>query len=390
MDDFRVKLAGVTAEVMLLLLSDDEMRFFSSGEVEEVVAPLLGEERVARTRILGYVERVVWSYDDYTFRRHFRMTKLTFNIVLQVIQRYMGREDDSRPGRPSVSTDKQLLLTLWYLANQETIRSIGDRFGVCDATVHRTVRRMMTVVKEAIMGEVVVWPTGDRAKAAIEGFRARCGVKNVIGAIDGSHIAIKAPSQHQTDYINRKGFHSIVLQAVCDNRMLFTDCFVGWPGSVHDSRVYRNSPLFQAAESRYSNIFPMDSFLVGDAAYPLSKWTLTPFRDTGNLSEKVKYYNFAQSSTRIVIEQAFAALKGRFRRLKYIDMDSTSVISDVVLTACTFHNVCILGEDNLEDFIEDIEDGRQIHDADNYARVQIDTEGKRKRQTIADELWANM
>ena len=63
------------------------------------MAPLLGEERVARTRILGYVERVVWLYDDYTFRRHFTMTKLTFNIALQVIQRYMGREDDSREGR---------------------------------------------------------------------------------------------------------------------------------------------------------------------------------------------------------------------------------------------------------------------------------------------------
>ena len=134
MDDFRVKLAGVIAEVMLLPIPDDEMRLFSSGEIEEVVAPLLGEERIARTCILGYVEMVVWSYDKYAFRRHFSMTKLTFNIVLQVIQRYMGRKDDSRPGRPSVSTDKQLLLTLWYLANQETIRSIGDRFGVCDAT----------------------------------------------------------------------------------------------------------------------------------------------------------------------------------------------------------------------------------------------------------------
>ena len=264
---------------------------------------------------------------------------------------------------------------------------------MCDATVHSTVQRMMTVVKEAIMGELVVWPTGDRPKAAIEGFRTRPAVKNVIGAIDGSHIAIKAPSQRPTNYINRKGFHSIVLQAVCDNRMLFTDCFVGWPGSVHDSRDYRNSLLFHAAESRYFNIFPMDSFLVGDAAYPLSKWTITPFRDTGHLSKKVTYYNFAQSSTRIVIEQAFAALKGLFRRLKYTDMDSTSLISDVVLTVCTFHNVCILGEDNLEDFIEDIEEGgRQIHNADNYTstRVQIDTEGKQKRQTIADKFWANM
>ncbi|XP_062522187.1 shootin-1-like [Corticium candelabrum] len=56
MGDFRVKLAGVTAEVTLLLPSVDEMRFFSSGELE-VVTPMLGEERVARTHILGYVER---------------------------------------------------------------------------------------------------------------------------------------------------------------------------------------------------------------------------------------------------------------------------------------------------------------------------------------------
>ena len=60
----------------------------------------------------------------------------------------------------------------------------------------------MTVDKDAIMGELVFWPIGDRAKAAIEGFRTRCGIKNVIGAIDGSHIAIKALSQHQTDYTN--------------------------------------------------------------------------------------------------------------------------------------------------------------------------------------------
>ena len=65
------------------------------------------------------------------------------------------------------------------------------------------------------------------------------GMPSVIGAIDGSHIPIKAPVLCPENYINRKGFHSVILQAVCDHRMLFTDCYAGWPGSVHDARVFK-------------------------------------------------------------------------------------------------------------------------------------------------------
>ncbi|KAI8493920.1 hypothetical protein Bbelb_282670 [Branchiostoma belcheri] len=42
---------------------------------------------------------------------------------------------------------------------------------------------------------------------------ASCGA-----AVDGSHIEVKAPSEGHTDYFNRKGYHSVVLQAVVDHR----------------------------------------------------------------------------------------------------------------------------------------------------------------------------
>jgi hypothetical protein len=38
-------------------------------------------------------------------------------------------------------------------------------------------------------------------------------ISGVIGAIDGSHITIKSPKNNSAAYINRKGQHSIVLQA---------------------------------------------------------------------------------------------------------------------------------------------------------------------------------
>lgn len=45
-------------------------------------------------------------------------------------------------------------------------------------------------------------------------------------------------------YFNQKMFYSIQLQAMCDHQCQFLDIFVGYPGSVHDSRVPKNSPLY--------------------------------------------------------------------------------------------------------------------------------------------------
>ena len=153
---------------------------------------------------------------------------------------------------------------------------------------------MFLAIKECLMVQLIAWPMGNRSKEVMC-FQETAWNENVIGAIDGSHIAIKAPREHQTDYIKRKGFHSVILQAVCDHQLLFTNCFVGWPGSVHDARVFRNSQIFQAAQTRYSTLFPMNSYLVGDAAYPLSRFVLTPFRDTGHLSNKIQNYNYLYS-----------------------------------------------------------------------------------------------
>ena len=55
------------------------------------------------------------------------------------------------------------------------------------------------------------------------------------GAIDGNctHVPIQAPLEKPTDYVNRKLFLSVVMQAYVDARYLFRDIAVGWPGSVH-------------------------------------------------------------------------------------------------------------------------------------------------------------
>ena len=66
-----------------------------------------------------------------------------------------------------------------------------------------------------------------------------------------------------------------------------------------------------------------------------------PFKDTGKLQQREINFNMKLSSARYTIERAFALLKGRFRRLKGLDMARIDLIPQVIIACCVLHNVCI-------------------------------------------------
>ena len=166
------------------------------------------------------------------------------------------------------------------------------------------------LVENYYVDRFIKWPTGQAALNVIEKFEELQGFPSVIGAIDGSHIPITPPEASSQDYQNRKKFHSIQLQAVCDAELIITDAFCGFPRRSHDSRVLRNSPLFQTIAANPDHFFPGNSHLIGDAAYPLLKWLLPPFKKYGNLTPMQRRYNKKQSSTRMKIEHLLAPSRG--------------------------------------------------------------------------------
>lgn len=126
----------------------------------------------------------------------------------------------------------------------------------------------------------------------------------------GCNIPIKGRAQDRSSFINRKGFSSIVLRCICNHNMSFIDAYAGWPGSVHGSRVFRNSPITAELEK-----LPPNLHILGDSAYSLSNSLITPFREVGNLKEEeTRYNNIIHSSISSVIDRAFALLKGKFGR----------------------------------------------------------------------------
>ena len=59
-----------------------------------------------------------------------------------------------------------------------------------------------------------------------DGYLEAHGFPQCIDAIDGTHIETAKPSKHYSDFINRKGYFSINVQAVCDYKYCFQDVVV--------------------------------------------------------------------------------------------------------------------------------------------------------------------
>jgi hypothetical protein len=113
-----------------------------------------------------------------------------------------------------------------------------------------------------------------------EGFNNRSPQlpSEVAGAIDCREMCISVSRNDQQSYINRKLFLSIKLQAIVDNSGKFMDTFVGWPGRSHDARAFTNSPFYHSLCNNYRDLLPTTFFIVGDSAYPLKNFLMTPFK----------------------------------------------------------------------------------------------------------------
>ncbi|XP_036340226.1 putative nuclease HARBI1 [Rhagoletis pomonella] len=242
-------------------------------------------------------------------------------------------------GRESVPSRKKVLMFIWYISNTITFRQLGNLFGVSQSTGWSVVNNVSTWMV-SIGHEYMKWPQGTAAVDTKRKFKEKSGIPGVIGAIDCTHIRIKAPKENKECYFDRKHSYSLVLQAVVDADKRFTDVNCGEPGSLHDCRVLRRSNLFFKAQSEPQSLFPNESFILGDSAYPSTSWLVPPYKDYGNLSVSQRNFNKVHSSTRIVVENAFGLLKTRFRRLlHFTEQTNLCFVVNLIVSACILHNI---------------------------------------------------
>ena len=110
--------------------------------------------------------------------------------------------------------------------------------------------KLFSAIVDILLLQYISFPRSNhQVQSAIDNFLLKWNIPQCVGAIDGSHIPIQGPSMNHTDYYNRKGWYSMILQAIVDSNYLFMDINIGWLGSIHDACVFANSSIYCLAES---------------------------------------------------------------------------------------------------------------------------------------------
>jgi DDE superfamily endonuclease len=204
----------------------------------------------------------------------------------------------------------------------------------------------------------LTWPVGEQLQKVKDGFESKWGIPQVCGAIDVTHIEVDLPgNERSTDFYDKDKNYSFILQAIVDVDTRFLNIFAGYPGVVHDARVFANSGIKAAIDrgdclngpTRFIQGIPIPELLIGDAGYTQTTYMLIPLPGY-KLTPMCNQYNFKHSSTRMVVERSFGILKGVWQILKRpMYMPDCVMVSSIMHTTCILHNIMLDREDRPDD-----------------------------------------
>lgn len=320
----------------------------------------------------------IYQYSDEDFLNKFRLNKDGFQRLSDLI-----RSDCERPTRrnSALSVEEITALSLRYFASGSFHSVIGETMGVSQPTAHSAIHDFSIAI-DSHFHEFVKFPTDtDSIQRVKREFHSIGNFPHVIACVDGTHIPIEKPNAHEQRFVNRKHYHSINVQCMCDANGKLINVEAEWPGSCHDSYILRSSKIWDYMESN-----PNLGIILGDSAYPLRPWLMTPIRICSSNREIA--YNYSHCKTRVTIENVFGRWKRRFPLLKFPSRRKKipTILRDIRVAAI-LHNFAI--DNNIAEPVmpfSEIENG-QIDTMETSDGDQSSSAGASKRNFIVQSYF---
>ncbi|XP_056464855.1 uncharacterized protein LOC130404233 [Gadus chalcogrammus] len=218
--------------------------------------------------------------DDGRFQLYFRLSRAQFDDLLARVGARISRQDTNY--RRSISAAERLSICLRFLATGDSFRTIATSFRVGPSTVASIVSDGVTAIWDCLVEEFMAVPTTEDWRVIAQQFEEQWNFPLCCGAIDGKHVALKAPANSGSQFFNYKGTFSIVLLAVVDADKCFRIIDVGGYGRTTDE------------------------------ALPLRTNLMTPFPGR-ILPRERRVFNYRLSRARLVVENAFGILSSQWR-----------------------------------------------------------------------------
>ncbi|XP_074838747.1 uncharacterized protein LOC142004969 [Carettochelys insculpta] len=196
-----------------LLATEEELLAGEKDATPNPAAPR--PPSLIRRRLWSYPTSTNWwerlvlgEWDDDCWLQNLCMSWQRFLELCQWLTPALRHQDTFM--RRTLTVEKRVGTATWKLASPDSYRSVGQQFGVGKATVGAVVMEVVHAINAMLLHRLVRLRDPD---AAIAGF-ATLGFLSCFGALDGTHIPIRAPEHSGGRYLNRKGYHSVVLQAL--------------------------------------------------------------------------------------------------------------------------------------------------------------------------------
>lgn len=248
----------------------------------------------------------------------------------------------------------------------------GDLCLASDASAWRAIHKTIDQLC-SLREQIICFPQAEQFERVALEFKQKQQFPGVIGCIDGSQIPIYVPkSDLRETFRNRKGFFSLNVQVVCGPDCYAYDVVASWPGSAHDSAIYKDSAAYLKLRSEEFQGF----HILGDSAYPLSPFCMVPYRNESTAQER--RFNYKQSATRMAIEKCFGQIKRRFPILKNgLRFKRVKDSAKCILACFILQNLCIKNfeeefeGDNLNKIQRNIKEIDDLADSDE-GRIKRD------------------
>lgn len=180
----------------------------------------------------------------------------------------------------------------------------------------------------------ISWPSMEEQHLTRLKVNSRFKFPNCVGFIDACRLKVSSIR-------NKRSKPDIVLlQAVCDESLMFMDIHVGEIGKTRKGKLFRESPLARELK----NFVTFENHILGDSQYKLRKNLISAFSTEELLTSEEMKFNEIHWKARSYIGHAFELLKERFRKLNHIDINRPETVKTLIYAACVLHNFILLHE----------------------------------------------
>ncbi|CAK1602085.1 unnamed protein product [Parnassius mnemosyne] len=279
------------------------------------------------SNINDFYENTAINFTDEDYLEKFRMKKSTVQALISYLEDFMKSDSTVVP------IDKKVHIFLWLLTSDYSFSEVGTLFGLHKSSISYIFYEMATMLCKQRYN-FISWPSLEEQHMTRIKINSRHKFPNCVGFIDACRFKVGSKK-------NKKNCPEIILlQAVCDESLIFTDIHIGRIGDTRKSKVFRDSKLAQELKK----FIGFENHILGDSNYRLRKNLITPFSSEELLTSEEMKFNEVHWKARSYIGHAFELLKERFKRLNHLNISKTESIDTVICAACVLHNFVILHE----------------------------------------------